>query len=160
MKNLKFCCRNRRHEEKESIWSGKVSHDLTISETVLLWFITIHNECILFQECIRALGRKTGAYLPFRASKLTQVLRDSFIGDNSRTCMVSRVTVSFPCNTAVVMYMRTSVTKLMMCHKTSSMIEITMILMIIITITMLITKLEFLDNVKKLKSSYCKGLWK
>ena len=40
------------------------------------------------QECIRALGRK-GAHLPFRASKLTQVLRDSFIGDKSRTCMVS-----------------------------------------------------------------------
>ena len=39
------------------------------------------------QECIRALGRR-GAHLPFRASKLTQVLRDSFIGDNSRTCMV------------------------------------------------------------------------
>ena len=41
-----------------------------------------------FQECIRALGRRAGAYLPFRASKLTQVLRDSFIGDKSRTCMV------------------------------------------------------------------------
>jgi len=40
------------------------------------------------QECIRALGRR-GAHLPFRASKLTQVLRDSFIGENSRTCMVT-----------------------------------------------------------------------
>lgn len=40
------------------------------------------------QECIRALSRR-GEYQPFRASKLTQVLRDSFIGDNSRTCMVS-----------------------------------------------------------------------
>jgi len=39
------------------------------------------------QECIRALGRR-GAHLPFRASKLTQVLRDSFIGGHSRTCMV------------------------------------------------------------------------
>ena len=40
--------------------------------------------------CIRdrALGRK-GAHLPFRASKLTHVLRDSFIGDKSKTCMVS-----------------------------------------------------------------------
>ena len=47
---------------------------------------------LFFQECIRALGRKAGAYLPFRASKLTQVLRDSFIGDNSRTCMISMVT--------------------------------------------------------------------
>ena len=44
------------------------------------------------QECIRALGRNK-PHTPFRASKLTQVLRDSFIGENSRTCMVSS---SFP----------------------------------------------------------------
>jgi len=44
------------------------------------------------QECIRALGRR-GAHLPFRASKLTQVLRDSFIGEKSRTCMVGVVHV-------------------------------------------------------------------
>lgn len=42
------------------------------------------------QECIRALGQNK-AHTPFRESKLTQVLRDSFIGENSRTCMVSRV---------------------------------------------------------------------
>lgn len=41
----------------------------------------------LLQECIRALGRNK-PHTPFRASKLTQVLRDSFIGENSRTCMV------------------------------------------------------------------------
>lgn len=45
------------------------------------------NDYLLQQECIRALSRR-GEYQPFRASKLTQVLRDSFIGDNSRTCMV------------------------------------------------------------------------
>lgn len=44
---------------------------------------------LLLQECIRALGRNK-PHTPFRASKLTQVLRDSFIGENSRTCMVSR----------------------------------------------------------------------
>ncbi|VDN97332.1 unnamed protein product [Rodentolepis nana] len=44
----------------------------------------------VFQECIRALGRK-GAHRPFRASKLTQVLRDSFIGDRSRTCMIAMI---------------------------------------------------------------------
>ncbi|KAF5923245.1 hypothetical protein HPG69_012335, partial [Diceros bicornis minor] len=38
------------------------------------------------QECIRALGQNK-AHTPFRESKLTQVLRDSFIGENSRTCM-------------------------------------------------------------------------
>lgn len=49
----------------------------------------ISKVCFLnFQECIRALGRNK-PHTPFRASKLTQVLRDSFIGENSRTCMVS-----------------------------------------------------------------------
>lgn len=43
------------------------------------------------QECIRALGQNK-AHTPFRESKLTQVLRDSFIGENSRTCMVSQMT--------------------------------------------------------------------
>lgn len=44
------------------------------------------------QECIRALGQNK-AHTPFRESKLTQVLRDSFIGENSRTCMVSKGTM-------------------------------------------------------------------
>lgn len=51
-------------------------------------YMYLEGNARILQECIRALGRN-GAHLPFRASKLTQVLRDSFIGEKSRTCMVN-----------------------------------------------------------------------
>ncbi|CAG2172880.1 unnamed protein product [Oppiella nova] len=50
----------------------------------------INTSLLALKECIRALGRK-GSHLPFRGSTLTQVLRDSFIGEKSRTCMIAMI---------------------------------------------------------------------
>ncbi|XP_024969560.1 kinesin-like protein KIN-13B [Cynara cardunculus var. scolymus] len=47
----------------------------------------INKSLLALKECIRALDNDQG-HIPFRGSKLTEVLRDSFVG-NSRTVMVS-----------------------------------------------------------------------
>lgn len=53
----------------------------------------INKSLLALKECIRALGKK-GKHCPFRESILTKILRDSFIGEKSRTCMIALISSS------------------------------------------------------------------
>ena len=53
----------------------------------------INTSLLALKEVIRSLERKHG-HTPFRGSKLTQVLKDSFVGEKTRTCMVACVSPS------------------------------------------------------------------
>ncbi|GBF89094.1 kinesin-13A-like [Raphidocelis subcapitata] len=56
----------------------------------------INKSLLALKECIRALD-SDARHVPFRGSKLTAVLRDSFIGDTARTVMIANISPTASC---------------------------------------------------------------
>jgi kinesin family protein 2/24 len=56
----------------------------------------INKSLLALKECIRALDCDA-RHVPFRGSKLTAVLRDSFVGGNARTVMVANISPTASC---------------------------------------------------------------
>ncbi|KAK2103680.1 hypothetical protein P7K49_017536 [Saguinus oedipus] len=54
----------------------------------------INKSLLALKECVTALGRNK-LHAPFCANKLTRVLRDSFIGENSHTCLIATISPGF-----------------------------------------------------------------
>jgi hypothetical protein len=50
----------------------------------------INTSLLALRECVRALGSNR-SHIPFRDSKLTHILRDSFIGNNSKICIIGTI---------------------------------------------------------------------
>lgn len=57
----------------------------------------INKSLLALKECIRALHMNAEGHTPFRASKLTQLLKESLISEKSRTVMIACVSPASNC---------------------------------------------------------------
>ncbi|KRX22080.1 Kinesin-like protein KIF2A [Trichinella nelsoni] len=73
---------NRNSSRSHAIWP--VMNEVLITYP---WIVKLESKV---RECIRAIGQRKN-YVPFRTSKLTMVLRDSFVAENARTCMIAMI---------------------------------------------------------------------
>ena len=58
----------------------------------------INKSLLALKECIRALDDTSSRHIPFRGSKLTQILRESFVKRNSKTVMLATISPSSFCS--------------------------------------------------------------
>jgi kinesin family protein 2/24 len=68
--------------------TGNVSREARIEGS------EINKSLLALKECIRSLyrlGHEGEGHVPFRGSKLTQILKESFTGKGSRTVMIATV---------------------------------------------------------------------
>jgi Mg2+ and Co2+ transporter CorA len=63
----------------------------SLDENTRIEEASINKSLLALTECIRSLGM-ANPHVPFRGSKLTHILRDSFIGKNSKTCIIAMIT--------------------------------------------------------------------
>ncbi|VDP08575.1 unnamed protein product [Soboliphyme baturini] len=73
----------------------KGADTLSMNKQMHMESAEINRSLLVLKECIRNFG--TENYLPFRASKLTLALRDSFIGNNAKTCMIAMISPGMSC---------------------------------------------------------------
>ncbi|DBA89426.1 TPA: hypothetical protein ACH3X1_004062 [Trebouxia sp. C0004] len=98
---MQFCLRKLKDGGEPGKQIGKISFiDLAGSERgadtydndrqTRLEGAEINKSLLALKECIRALD-SVARHVPFRGSKLTEVLRDSFVGEEARTVMIANV---------------------------------------------------------------------